>query len=51
MPRRQIFSQSERSSLLALPEDELTLTRMVYFSAQDLELINMHRKPCKWTFR
>lgn len=45
MPRRQIFSQSERALLLALPEDELTLTRMAYFSEQDLALINTHRKP------
>ncbi|AXI24628.1 Tn3 transposase DDE domain protein [Cardinium endosymbiont of Sogatella furcifera] len=45
MPRRQILSQSERASLLALPEDELTLIRMTYFSEQDLALINTHRKP------
>lgn len=45
MPRRQILSQSERSSLLALPDDEMTLTRMAYFSEQDLALINTHRKP------
>ena len=45
MPRRQILSQSERASLLALPKDELTLIRMTYFSEQDLALINTHRKP------
>ncbi|ENF31024.1 hypothetical protein ECP030481613_5141 [Escherichia coli P0304816.13] len=45
MARRQILSQSERESLLALPDDELTLTRMAYFSEHDLALINAHRKP------
>ncbi len=45
MPRRQILSQAERESLLALPEDELTLNRMAYFSEQDLALVNAHRKP------
>lgn len=45
MARRQILSLSERESLLALPEDELTLTRMAYFSEQDLAFINAHRKP------
>ncbi|CDM88004.1 protein of unknown function [Xenorhabdus bovienii] len=30
--------------MLALPEDELTLTRMTYFSEQDVALINAHRK-------
>ena len=45
MSRRQILSQSERASLLALPKDELTLIRMTYFSEQDLALINTHRKP------
>lgn len=45
MARRQILSLSERESLLALPEDELTLTRMAYFSEQDLAIINAHRKP------
>jgi len=30
MARRQILSLSERESLLALPDDELTLTRMAY---------------------
>lgn len=43
MARRQILSQSERESLLALPDDELTLTRMAYFSEHDLALINAHR--------
>lgn len=41
----QILSLSERESLLALPDDELTLTRMAYFSEQDLAFINAHRKP------
>lgn len=45
MARRQILSLSERESLLALPDDELTLTRMAYFSEQDLVFINAHRKP------
>ncbi|EEU9347614.1 TPA: DUF4158 domain-containing protein, partial [Yersinia enterocolitica] len=45
MARRQILSLSERESLLALPEDELTLTRMAYFSEHDLALISAHRKP------
>lgn len=45
MARRQILSLSERESLLALPDDELTLTRMTYFSEQDLAIINAHRKP------
>ncbi len=31
MARRQILSLSERESLLALPDDELTLTRMAYY--------------------
>ncbi|AOT35659.1 hypothetical protein AD05_4654 [Escherichia coli 5-366-08_S4_C2] len=39
MARRQILSLSERESLLALPDDELTLTRMTYFSEQDLAII------------
>lgn len=38
MARRQILSLSERESLLALPDDELTLTRMAYFSEHDLAL-------------
>lgn len=33
MARRQILSLSERESLLALPDDELTLTRMAYLGA------------------
>lgn len=45
MARRQILSLSDRESLLALPEDELTLTRMAYFSGHDLALISAHRKP------
>lgn len=45
MARRQILSLSERKSLLALPDDELTLTRMAYFSEHDLALISAHRKP------
>ena len=48
MVRRQILSQSERESLLALPDDELTLTRMAYFSEHDLArfctgICNMYR--------
>nr|WP_170975530.1 hypothetical protein [Martelella alba] len=45
MARRQILSLSEKESLLALPEDELTLTRMAYFSEQELAFINAYRKP------
>jgi hypothetical protein len=30
MARRQILSLSERESLLALPDEELTLTRMAF---------------------
>ncbi|MCW9529327.1 Tn3 family transposase [Klebsiella grimontii] len=45
MARRHILSLSERESLLALPDDELTLTRMAYFSEHDLALISAHRKP------
>lgn len=45
MARRQILSLSERESLLAVPDDELTLTRMAYFSENDLALISAHRKP------
>ena len=42
MARRQILSLSERESLLALPDEELTLTRMAYFSEHDLALISAH---------
>ena len=45
MARRQILSLSEKESLLALPDDELTLTRMAYFSEHDMALISAHRKP------
>lgn len=45
MARRQILSLSERESLLALPDDELTLKRMAYFSEHDLALISAHCKP------
>lgn len=45
MARRQILSLSERESLLALPADELTLTRMACFSEHDVALISAHRKP------
>ncbi|QGH61973.1 DUF4158 domain-containing protein [Serratia proteamaculans] len=45
MARSQILSLSERESLLALPDDKLTLTRMAYFSEHDQALINAHRKP------
>ncbi len=34
MARRQTLSQSARESLLALPDDELTLTRMAYLPAK-----------------
>ncbi|QDW31675.1 Tn3 family transposase [Yersinia sp. KBS0713] len=45
MPRRQILSAAEKDALMALPEDELSLTRMAYLSEQDITLINAHRKP------
>ena len=45
MARRQILSLSERESLLALPDDELTLTRMAYFSEQDLALLMLTVNP------
>lgn len=45
MARRLIISLSERESLQALPEVELTLTRMAYFSEHDLALISARRKP------
>ncbi|MDV2140009.1 hypothetical protein RZZ46_22655 [Citrobacter amalonaticus] len=55
MARRQILSLSERESLRALPDDELTLTRMAYFSEHDLALISAHRKsnriPASGKFR
>lgn len=38
MARRQILTLSEKESLLALPDEELTLTRMAYFSKHDLAL-------------
>lgn len=44
MARRQIFSFAESGSLLALPDDELTLTRMAYSSEYDLVLISDRRK-------
>jgi len=37
MARRQILSLSERESLLALPDDELTLTRMAYLGSVPAE--------------
>lgn len=46
MARRQIFSLSERESLLALPDDELALTRMAYFSEHDGVLRRNPRKFC-----
>lgn len=48
MARRQILSLSERESLLAIPDDVLTLTRMAYFSEHDLALISAHRKPASY---
>ena len=42
MARRQILSLSERESLLALPDDELTLTRMAYFSEWICPYISRH---------
>lgn len=43
MARRQIVSLSESS--LKLPDDELTLPRMTYFSGHDLAFTSAHRKP------
>lgn len=45
MPRRKVLSYHAREILLSLPDDDLTLTRMAYFSEQDLAFINAHRKP------
>lgn len=41
----RFFLCRKEKSLLALPDDELTLTRMAYFSEHDLALISAHRKP------
>ena len=43
MPRRSIFTDSERDNLLALPEDNESLIRLYTFSESDLAIIQQHR--------
>lgn len=45
MPRKQLLSSAERDSLLALPDDELAMTRIAFLSEQDIALIHHHRGP------
>lgn len=45
MPRRQILSSEEKERLLVVPDDDILLTRMCFFSEHDLALINKHRRP------
>jgi len=44
MPRRQILTNEEKVSLLAIPDDNIILTRISYLGEQDIALINKHRK-------
>lgn len=46
MARRQILSLSERESLLALPDDELTLTRIAVENATT-EIVLQYVQKCK----
>lgn len=39
------FFLCRKESLMALPDDELTLTLIAYFSEHDQALISAHRKP------
>ncbi len=43
MPRRSILSESERASLVALPDSTDELIRHYTFSESDLSLIRQHR--------
>jgi hypothetical protein len=43
MPRRSIFTDSERNSLLAFPDDPDSLIRYYTFSETDLSIIQQHR--------
>ncbi|HNF92590.1 MAG TPA: Tn3 family transposase [Accumulibacter sp.] len=45
MPRRSILSESERQSLVALPENQDDLIRHYTFSETDLSLIRQRRGP------
>ncbi|RAW96813.1 MULTISPECIES: Tn3 family transposase [unclassified Photorhabdus] len=45
MPRRQILSNEEQDRLLVIPDDEIILTRMCFLNANDIALINKHRRP------
>lgn len=43
MPRRSLFTATERELLLAFPDDETDIIRYYTFSEQDLSLIRQHR--------
>lgn len=43
MPRRSIFTDSERENLLALPQDDDSLIRFYTLSESDFSLIQQHR--------
>lgn len=45
MPRRNILTERQRSSLLDLPTDEMSLLRHYTLSDEDLEHINERRRP------
>lgn len=45
MPRRNILAERQRSSLLDLPKDEMSLLRHYTLSDEDLEHINERRRP------
>lgn len=45
MPRRNILTERQRSSLLDLPTDEMSLLRNYTLSDEDLEHINERRRP------
>jgi TnpA family transposase len=45
MPRRSIFSASERDNLLAVPTTPEELIRFFTFSENDISIINQHRSP------
>ena len=43
MPRRSLFTDPERDTLLALPKDQDSLIRFYTFSESDLAIIKQHR--------
>lgn len=43
MPRRSIFSSTERDSLLAMPDSQDDLIRYYTFNEQDMSIISQHR--------